>query len=172
MSTIDIISDNIKNDVQEILLDLPVHTTNKLRSNMLVSIFSTYGKYLLNKNVPFQNVLDTINSELKAFKSMNGSFCNANYVNKTIENIYEYNLERKRIKSQIARSFIIDSSTYLKKYIDDIDIVSDLEKAEETLYSENYSNIYTLELAEQYLHICKEKIKLACSFDPDFINML
>lgn len=172
MSTIDTVSNNIKNDVQEMLLDLPVHTTNKLRANMLVSIFSAYGKYLLNKNVPFQNVLDTISSELKAFKSTHGSFCNADYINKTIENIYEYNLERKRIKSQIARSFIVDSSTYLKKYIDDIDIVSDLEKAEETLYSENQSNVYTLELAEQYLHICKEKIKLACSLDPDFINMM
>ena len=161
----------VKDNVKEMILDLPVASENKLRGQMLVAIFSNYGKYLLNKGIAFKEVNDTVSSLISEFKQKNRTFCNAEYTTKSLNNIKEYHNFKQQLKKNIAQDFLTGSATYLKKYVQDADVVTDLEQAEESLQITKPAGIHSLSLADYYLDQCKEKIKM-CNIDVDFINAL
>ena len=163
-------NDTVVSDVKEIILDLPIATENKLRANMLISIFSNYGKYLLNRGFNISQVLKEVDSNISAFKEKNGKFCSADYYEPSLNNIRQYYGDMNQIKFDVYKDFISDSATYLKKYISDADIVSDLEKAEESLVSESFTGMYTVTFADKYLTDCIQAIKKSCSIDPGFLN--
>lgn len=162
----------IVNDVKEMILDLPVAAENKLRAKMLVAIFSNYGKYLLNKGNTYNKVSEELITILKQFKENNRTFCNADYTSKVLENVGQYAAYMKQNKREIAHAFLADSASYLKNYVSDIDILSDCEKAEESLYVENTTGVYGLTLAMNYMDQCKVLIKKHCDIDVDYINSL
>lgn len=162
----------ILNDVNEMLLDLPVAAENKLRAKMLVAIFSNYGKHLLNKGKSFKDVSIELTTILKQFKDSNGTFCNADYTTKTLENVGQYAAYMKQNKREIAQNFLADSATYLTKYISDADIERDCEKAHESLFVENNPGLYSFAIAMNYMDQCKVLIKKYCDIDVDYINSL
>lgn len=165
-------NEDITKDVNELILDLPVAAENKLRSNMLVSIFTSYGKYQLNNGISFPKVKDELITILSQFKEKNGTFCNADYSTKVLENVGQYAAYKAQIKREITQSFLANSAQYLKKHISDIDIVNDLDKAEEALYIEQPSGIYGFTLAQNYFDQCKSLIRKSCNMNVDFLKSL
>lgn len=171
LNTIKDLDGLVKNDVQEMILDLPVASENKLRGQMLVAIFSNYGKYLLDKGITLKDTTDTVTALIHEFKSKNGTFCNAEYTTKSLNIIKEYGINKLQIKKHIAQDFLTGSVTYLKKYIQNAEVMTDIEQAEESLKITKPAGSYTLSLAEHYLAQCKDKLK-NCNIDIDFVNSL
>ena len=168
-----------QNFVQNTLLDLPVYIENKLRRDMISSIFVQYGKYLIDKNVSINDVHEEVHNSLIKFKELNTSYCNANYETITLKEIEEYYFKKNNIQNQIANSFINKCASYLKENIsniDDLDVIDDLDKAEESLviHSDNKSDTNTklMSLVGHYFTECKNKIKNSCDLDPNFSDLL
>lgn len=171
LNTLNDLNDNVKNNVKELVLDLPVSSENRLRGQMLVSIFSNYGKYLIDKGNTLKDVLNTVTNVIHEFKEKNGTFCNAEYTTKSLNNIKEYGIQKLQIKKNIAQDFLIESATYLKKYIQNADIITDIERAEESLSIIKPATNQSLSLAVFYMDQCKDKLK-QCNIDIDFLNAL
>ena len=161
----------VKDSVKEMILDLPVASENKLRGQMLVAIFSNYGKYLLNKGLSYKDTNDTVTSLIHEFKQKNSIFCNAEYTLKSLEIIKDYYNFKSQIKKNIAQDFLTGSVNYLKKYVKNADVITDLQHAEESLQITKPAGIHSLSLAEYYMAQCKDKLK-NCNIDVDFINSL
>ena len=163
---------DITKDVNDIILDLPIAAENKLRAKMLISIFTSYGKYQLNNGISFPKVKEELVTILSQFKEKNGTFCNADYSIKVLENVGQYAAYKAQLKREITQSFLADSAEYLKKYVSDIDIVNDLTKAEESLYIEKPAGIYGFTLAMNYFDQCKSLIRKSCNMNVDFLNSI
>lgn len=171
LNTLKDLNATIKNNVEEMVLDLPVASENRLRGQMLIAIFSNYGKYLLDKGTSLKDTLDITSALINEFKSKNGTFCNAEYTTKSLDTIKEYGIQKLQIKKHIAHDFLMNSSSYLKKYIQNANIVSDIQRAEESMTEVKPATNESLSLAIHYMDQCKEKLK-HCNIDVDFVNAL
>lgn len=171
LNTLKELNEMTQSTTKELILDLPISSENKLRGQMLVSIFSNYGKYLLDKGHTLKDSVDIVTSLIHEFKEKNGTFCNTEYTVKSLNNIKEYGIQKMQIKKNIAQDFLISSSFYLKKYVQNADIISDVERSEEALNVTKPATNQSFSLAIYYMDQCKEKLK-KCNIDVDFFNAL
>ena len=156
---------------KQMVLDFPVATDNKLRATMLSTIFTNYGKYLVDNKTSYMDARDHINSIMKEFKEKNPTFCTANYTNDVIKNIHSYYLTKKNLGNQIVHDFLMNSSSYLKDKIDDVYMADDLDKAEEHLDGVTPYTVGSTSLAGYYLDLCFTQLKNTVNLDTDFANL-
>lgn len=164
--------------VDNTILNLPIYVENKLRRDMISSIFTQYGKYLIDKGTPINEVYEALHNSLSEFKKLNVQYCNANYETKTMEDVEKYYFKKINVQKQIANTFINKCAPYLKENIEnveDIDVVDDLDKAEESLIFSSVkidNNTKLMSLVGYYFEECKNRIKNSCDLDPNFSELL
>lgn len=164
--------DAVSSDVQDMIRDLPIHVENRIRANMLASIFYTYGKRQLDKGKSLFDVRAELAREMDVFAQKQGTFCNGDYTNKVFASLDKYAQSKYAVSMETINTFLRYSADGLTKHITDGDILRDLEVAHESLNIPNEKNLYTMEFAMYYLDKCVRAVSEVCRLDAGFVQSL